>query len=149
MMTEGFHLSHCVLESGALLKGHALLAKARAVFPGAFIWCGGFTNREDAQAALDSRFVDLIALGRPYIANPDLVKRLKHGWPLAEADRSTCYAKRGEVVYTDFPAYRSVALHAVAGCPRRRVEQAFGAGRFCGSRWSTTRLDRTSPATSS
>jgi N-ethylmaleimide reductase len=93
---------------------HALLAKARAVFPGAFIWTGGFNDRERAQASLDTGLVDLIAFGRPYIANPDLVERLKHGWPLAVADRSTYYTRRGEVGYTDFPAYQSVALHAEA-----------------------------------
>ena len=84
---------------------HALLAKVRAVFPGAIIWCGGFNDRERAQAALDTGLVDLIAFGRPYIANPDLAERLKHGWPLAVADRSTYYTRRGEVGYTDFPAY--------------------------------------------
>jgi N-ethylmaleimide reductase len=84
---------------------HAVLAQVRAAFPGAIIWCGGFTNREGAQAALDTGLVDLIAFGRPYISNPDLGERLKHDWPLAEADRSTYYTRRGEVGYTDFPAY--------------------------------------------
>ncbi|BBQ00820.1 hypothetical protein BSFA1_59480 [Burkholderia sp. SFA1] len=50
--------------------------------------------------------VDLIAFGRPYIANPDLAERLKHGWPIAEADRSTYYTRRGELGYTDFPSYQ-------------------------------------------
>jgi N-ethylmaleimide reductase len=84
---------------------HAVLAQVRAAFPGAIIWCGGFTDRESAQVALDTGLVDLIAFGRPYIANPDLAERLKHGWPLAEADRSTYYTRRDEVGYTDFPAY--------------------------------------------
>ncbi|EIN01525.1 NADH:flavin oxidoreductase [Paraburkholderia hospita] len=84
---------------------HALLARVRAAFPGAIIWCGGFTNRESAQAALDTGLVDLIALGRPFIANPDLAERFKHGWPLAEADPSTFYTRRGELGYTDFPTY--------------------------------------------
>ncbi len=84
---------------------HALLAKARAAFPGAFIWCGGFTDREQAQASLDTGLVDLIAFGRPYIANPDLALRLENGWPLAVADRSTYYTRDGEAGYTDFPAY--------------------------------------------
>jgi N-ethylmaleimide reductase len=93
---------------------HALLAKVRAAFPGTIIWCGGFTSRESAQAALDTGLVDLIAFGRPYIANPDLAERLKHGWPLAEADRSTYYTRRGALGYTDFPAYqvRSAARRA-------------------------------------
>jgi N-ethylmaleimide reductase len=84
---------------------HALLAKVRAAFPGAIIWCGGFTDRTRAEDALDTGLVDLIAFGRPYIANPDLAERLKHGWPLDEADRSTYYTRWGEVGYTDFPAY--------------------------------------------
>jgi len=86
---------------------HAVLAKVRAAFSGAIIWCGGFTSRESAQAALDTVLVDLIAFGRPYIANPDLAERLKPGWPLAEADRTTYYTRRGEVGYTDFPEYPS------------------------------------------
>jgi N-ethylmaleimide reductase len=89
---------------------HAVLAKVRAAFAGAIIWCGGYTSRESAQAALDTGLVDLIAFGRPYIANPDLAERLKHGWPLAEADRSTYYTRRGEVGYTDFPAYPSSSV---------------------------------------
>lgn len=84
---------------------HALLAKVRATFHGAIIWCGGFTDRESAQVALDTGLVDLIAFGRPYIANPDLVERLKHGWPLAEADQSTYYTRRGHIGYTDYPVY--------------------------------------------
>jgi N-ethylmaleimide reductase len=84
---------------------HAVLAKVRAAFPGAIIWCGGFNSREAAQLALDTGLVDLIAFGRPYIANPDLAERLRQGWPLAEADRSTYYTRRDEVGYTDFPAY--------------------------------------------
>ncbi|MGY2338679.1 alkene reductase [Pseudomonas sp. SDO5532_S415] len=88
---------------------HTLLAKVRAAFAGAIIWCGGFTGRQSAQDALDTGLVDLIAFGRPYIANPDLAARLKHGWPLAEADRSTYYTRRGEVGYTDFPAYPMVS----------------------------------------
>ncbi|MDR7008930.1 alkene reductase [Paraburkholderia strydomiana] len=84
---------------------HALLAKVRGAFHGAIIWCGGFTERESAQAALDTGLVDLIAFGRPYIANPDLAERLKHGWPLAEADQSTYYTRRGHIGYTDYPVY--------------------------------------------
>lgn len=86
---------------------HALLARVRAAFPGTIIWCGGFTSRERAQAALDTGLVDLIAFGRPYIGNPDLAERLRHGWPLTEADRSTYYTRQGEIGFTDFPSYTS------------------------------------------
>jgi N-ethylmaleimide reductase len=96
------------MESGEFVDrhlDHALLARVRARFPGAIIWCGGFTSRKSAQVALDTGLADLIAFGRPYVANPDLVERLRHGWPLAEADRSSYYTRRGELGYTDFPAY--------------------------------------------
>jgi N-ethylmaleimide reductase len=84
---------------------HDILAKARASFPGAFIWCGGFNDAARAQEALDTGLVDLIAYGRPYIANPDLVERLRNSWPMAVADRSVYYTRNGELGYTDFPAY--------------------------------------------
>jgi N-ethylmaleimide reductase len=84
---------------------HALLAKVRARFPGRIIWCGGFDSREAAEAALKTGLADLIAFGRPFIGNPDLVERLKHRWPLAVADRSTYYTRRGEVGFTDFASY--------------------------------------------
>ena len=78
---------------------------ARPLYAAKGRWCDGFKDRERAQASLDTGLVDLIAFGRPYIANPDLAERLEHGWPLAEADRSTYYTRRGEVGYTDFPRY--------------------------------------------
>ncbi|HEY4090986.1 MAG TPA: hypothetical protein VGN46_05675 [Luteibacter sp.] len=96
------------MESATFEKAHiehAVLAKIRAIFPGTIIWCGGFTTREAAQEALDTGLVDLIAFGRPYIANPDLVERLRNGWPLAVADRSTYYTRRGPVGFTDFPRW--------------------------------------------
>jgi N-ethylmaleimide reductase len=92
---------------------HAVLAKARALYPGAIIWCGGFTTREAAQEALDTGLVDLIAFGRPFIANPDLPERLRNGWPLAVADRSAYYTRRGAVGFTDFPRWNEQA--ALAG----------------------------------
>lgn len=78
-------------EFNARYIDHVLLAKVRATFPGAIIWCGGFKSRESAEVALETGLVDLIAFGRPYIGNPDLAERLRHGWPLVEADRSTYY----------------------------------------------------------
>jgi N-ethylmaleimide reductase len=45
---------------------------------------------------------DLVAFGRPFIANPDLVDRFKTGAPLAEIDWSTVYAS-GPQGYSDYP----------------------------------------------
>lgn len=94
-----------VAEFTARHLDHALLAKVRDAFRGTIIWCGGFTDRAGAQAALDTGLVDVIAFGRPYIANPDLAERLRNGWPLAIADRSAYYTRRGAAGYTDFPTF--------------------------------------------
>ena len=55
-----------------------------------------------AQADLDSGLADAISFGRPFIANPDLVQRLRDGAPLAQADVATFYTQ-GPVGYTDYP----------------------------------------------
>ncbi|MGE5332224.1 MAG: alkene reductase [Nitrospirota bacterium] len=46
---------------------------------------------------------DIVAFGRPYIANPDLVERLQRGAPLNTPDRATFYGG-GAQGYTDYPA---------------------------------------------
>ena len=46
---------------------------------------------------------DLVAFGKSYIANPDLVTRLKQGGPFNAPDKSTFYGG-GEKGYTDYPA---------------------------------------------
>lgn len=78
--------------------------KARELFKGTIIWCGGFT-RDSAQTALTTGWADLIAFGRPFVDNPDLVARFKNNWPLVEADRLAYYTRNGEIGYTDFPSF--------------------------------------------
>lgn len=78
--------------------------KVRGQFRGAIIWCGSFTQ-QSAQTALASGMVDLIAFGRPFVGNPDLVARFKNRWPLVEADRSVYYTRNGEIGFTDFLNY--------------------------------------------
>ena len=56
-----------------------------------------------AEAAVDSGDVDIVAFGRPFIANPDLVERLRRGAPLNTPDRPTFYGGGAEG-YTDYPA---------------------------------------------
>ena len=45
---------------------------------------------------------DLIAFGKPFISNPDLVERLKKGAPLNASDKATFYGG-GAKGYTDYP----------------------------------------------
>ncbi|SDF90936.1 N-ethylmaleimide reductase [Dyadobacter soli] len=79
----------------------AFVSKLRAEFDGAIIWCGSFT-KESAEQALATGNVDLIAFGRPFVGNPDLVARFKNNWPLVVADRSAYYTRDGETGFTDF-----------------------------------------------
>ena len=48
------------------------------------------------------RMADLFAFGRPFIANPDLVERLRTGAPLAAFNPATLY-RGGAAGYTDYP----------------------------------------------
>ena len=76
----------------------------RERFKGAIILSGGYT-KERAENELQGGLADLIAFGRPFINNPDLVERFVHGWPLAkELDMKTFYTP-GEKGYTDYPVY--------------------------------------------
>jgi N-ethylmaleimide reductase len=61
-----------------------------------------------AEQALAGGDADLIAFGRPYIANPDLVERFRAGAPLAEIDPATLYGG-GAHGYTDYPALSEAA----------------------------------------
>jgi N-ethylmaleimide reductase len=45
-----------------------------------------------------------VAFGRYFIGNPDLVDRIREGWPLAKFDRKTLYTP-GEAGYADYPSY--------------------------------------------
>ena len=83
------------------------LAEFRKVFHGPLVGNCGYT-RETAEKAIAEARADLIAFGRLFISNPDLVERFKNGWPLAElSPMSDWYSPIGEKGYTDFPAYAS------------------------------------------
>ncbi|MFI7142309.1 hypothetical protein ACIBQ5_32765 [Streptomyces massasporeus] len=57
-----------------------------------------------ASGALLAAGADLIALGRPFLANPDLVTRLRHGAPLNPMREGTFMYVGGAAGYTDYPA---------------------------------------------
>ena len=81
----------------------AMCREFRAAGGQAIILSGGY-DRERAEADLQSGAADLIAYGRPFISNPDLVERLTRGLPLVEADQATFYSP-GPAGYTDYPAF--------------------------------------------
>ncbi len=78
----------------------------RKQFDGPVIFNTGFAGPSDlatAQASVDSGETDLFCIGRPFLANPDLVERLRTGAALNEPDSDTFYAG-GAKGYTDYPA---------------------------------------------
>lgn len=80
------------------------LAMLRTNYSGPII-ANNMLTRETAQALLDSGRTDAVSFGRPFIANPDLVERLRRDAPLAKPDYTLLYTgeERG---YTDYPNYQ-------------------------------------------
>ncbi|HZR69759.1 MAG TPA: alkene reductase [Burkholderiales bacterium] len=75
--------------------------KLRENFKGAYIAAGGF-DRESAEKWVKDGRADLVAFGRPFLANPDLPERYRKGAKLNEPDMATFYTP-GEKGYTDYP----------------------------------------------
>jgi N-ethylmaleimide reductase len=82
-------------------------ASLRQRFDGAYIANNGY-DFELAESVLSANQADLIAFGKPFIANPDLVERLKRGAPLNVPDKATFYGG-GAKGYTDYPTLEAVA----------------------------------------
>ncbi|MGM4966509.1 alkene reductase [Tardiphaga sp. 1201_B9_N1_1] len=76
-------------------------ASLRKRFKGTYIANNGF-DLALANKVLAADAADLIAFGKPFISNPDLVERLKIGAPLNDADKATFYGG-GAKGYTDYP----------------------------------------------
>jgi N-ethylmaleimide reductase len=79
----------------------------RPVWKGVLISAGGFTG-ESAEAAIAAGHADAIAFGRIFISNPDLPRRLQHGYKLTPYNRATFYGGE-EKGYTDYPVYDEMA----------------------------------------
>ena len=69
-------------------------------FAGPLLSAGAYTPQSAARV-VEEGHADAVAFGRLYIANPDLVERIEHDWPLNAYDRATFYggAEKG---YTDY-----------------------------------------------
>lgn len=88
----GFH------ELGAPMQ----LPEFRAVFSGTLMGNCGYTA-EAAESAIASGNADLIAFGRPFLSNPDLVERFANGWELNPPAEMQVWSSPGAEGYTDFP----------------------------------------------
>ena len=83
------------------------LQKLRRAFKGLYMANNNYTL-ELALEARAKNLADLICFGRPFIANPDLVQRLREGAPLSQPDPATFYAGE-EKGYIDYPALDTAA----------------------------------------
>jgi N-ethylmaleimide reductase len=83
----------------------------RKEFTNTLILSGGY-NEQRAEEDLEKNNADLIAFGKPFINNPDLVSRFINNEPLSEnLDMSTFYTP-GEKGFTDYPAYKEETVNA-------------------------------------
>jgi N-ethylmaleimide reductase len=104
LVPTGIQYVHLVDHSamGAPAVPAALKVALKAAWPRTFILAGGF-DRAGAEAAVKEGRADLVAFGRPFLANPDLVTRLEKALPLNAVDFSTLYTP-GPKGYTDYPS---------------------------------------------
>jgi N-ethylmaleimide reductase len=87
---------------------HAMKAAYRAAGgKGAWMVNNGYDG-QSAKAAVESGYADVVAFGRAFIANPDLVERLKTGATLNTPEVATFYGG-GAKGYTDYPVLEAVA----------------------------------------
>ena len=76
----------------------------RKQFKNRIIQCGGY-DLERAEADIENGLCDLVAFGRPFINNPDLVERLKNNWPLSQDLHMDSFYTADKNGYTDYPVF--------------------------------------------
>ncbi len=103
LAATGIQFIHLVDHSamGAPAVPDALKQALRKAWPRTFIASGGF-DRAKAESTLSEGKADLIAFGRPFLANPDFVTRLEKNVPSNALDFGTFYTP-GPKGYTDYP----------------------------------------------
>jgi N-ethylmaleimide reductase len=95
------HLVEGATGSSRAVTGAVDLAKLRHLFKGLYI-ANNLIDRETALEIRRNNTADLVAFGRPFISNPDLVERLRVNAPLTPPDQATFYGGGAEG-YTDYP----------------------------------------------
>lgn len=81
-----------------------LLEQCKAQLGDTALILAGDMTLERAQDLVDAGLIDLAGFGQPFIANPDLVARLKNGWPLTAPERDSYYGGTGKG-YVDYSPY--------------------------------------------
>ncbi|MEO6247941.1 MAG: alkene reductase [Sphingomicrobium sp.] len=104
-----FELREPGSESSFGAPAHPAVSPAmRSVYSGRIILNSDYVG-DSAQARLDEGVADGIAFGRPFIANPDLVERLRQGAPLNIVNPDSLYVP-GPEGYTDYPMLAEQAV---------------------------------------
>ena len=70
-----------------------------------FLMSNQFGEYQEAERRLNEGEADLVAVGTDLISNPDLLLRLKNGWPVVKPDPHFYYSS-GPIGYSDYPHYR-------------------------------------------
>ena len=101
-----YNLSYLHLVEGATGGSRELdegesIAALRALFDGPYMANNGYDRKMAIKAVAEDK-ADLIAVGRPFIANPDLPRRWQMNGPLNEGDTDTYYGG-GREGFTDYP----------------------------------------------
>lgn len=76
----------------------------RKNFKNTIILSGGY-DKERAESDLQSGLGNLVAFGRPFINNPDLVERFKNNWPLSQDLKMDLFYTADDKGYTDYPRH--------------------------------------------
>lgn len=82
-----------------------IVAKLKAIWPNTFVLNTGFgvdSDRDALERIVADGLADAVAVGRPFLANPDLVERWTRGAELNEPNPETFYGGGAEG-YTDYP----------------------------------------------
>lgn len=88
-------------------KGEPMsLGEFRHVFRGTIIGNCGYT-KHSAQDRIAEGHADMIAIGRPFITNPDLIERFRNDWPLNPSEDMSRWYTPGPEGYTDYEPYKS------------------------------------------
>ncbi|KAG7389101.1 12-oxophytodienoate reductase 1 [Phytophthora boehmeriae] len=96
---RGMHSDHANVPEGGVARHF------RSQYKGVLITAAGF-DRADAMQTVEEGSADLVAFGRDFISNPDLVERLRTGAALTPYDQKTFYLQPGMALkagYTDYP----------------------------------------------
>ena len=106
---KAYGLGYLHIMDGLAFGFHGLgepltLAEFRKVYPGTLMGNCGHTQ-ESAETLLQSGDCDLMAFGRPYITNPDLVERFANGWPLSDFSDMSGWYSSGPEGYVDYPKH--------------------------------------------